>query len=72
MILTVHLLLGAYSAGQRDFLMAIAAVATAWGAASVAENPGPRRAVLFAVGACAHGELPDGAGDRRGRCWSAF
>jgi hypothetical protein len=53
MILTVHLLLGAYSAGQRDFLMAIAAVATAWGAASVAENPGPRRAVLFAVGACA-------------------
>ena len=53
MILTVHLLLGAYSAGQRDFLMAIAAVAAAWASAYAAEHPERRRGALFAAGACA-------------------
>src|SRR5262249_15130767 len=53
MILTIHLLLGAYSAGQRDFLMAIAAVAAAWASARAIERPERRRGALFAVGACA-------------------
>lgn len=53
MILIVHLLLGAYAAGQRDFLLAIAAVATAWASAVAAENTDYRRAALFAAGACA-------------------
>ncbi|HEY7665944.1 MAG TPA: hypothetical protein VH934_22730 [Xanthobacteraceae bacterium] len=45
-VLIMHLLLGPYSAGQRDFLMSIPALAVALASAAAAENRGAPRARL--------------------------
>jgi hypothetical protein len=46
-VLLMHLLLGRYAAGQRDFLMTIPALAAAWASAKAAEDP--RRFRMFLV-----------------------
>jgi hypothetical protein len=52
-MLATHLLLGPYAAGQRDYLIAILALAVAW-LSVAAVDATPRRAFyLMAVGACA-------------------
>jgi hypothetical protein len=50
-MLATHLSLGAYAAGQRDFLVAILAVAAAWTSALATEDPERRRVYVGAVGA---------------------
>lgn len=49
-VLVTHLLLGPYSAGQRDYLISIPALAAAVVSASVAENPQRYRINLFLAG----------------------
>ena len=50
-VLVMHLLLGPYAAGQRDFLMSIPAVAAAWASARAAEDHQRRSLWLLLVGA---------------------
>jgi hypothetical protein len=50
-VLVTHLLLGAYSAGQRDFLLSIFAVAGALVSAKAAEDPNRRWVYLLLAGA---------------------
>ncbi|HEY6995859.1 MAG TPA: hypothetical protein VH397_19315 [Xanthobacteraceae bacterium] len=52
-VLVTHLLLGPYSAGQRDYLMSIAALAATLASARAAENPERRPIDLVLAGACA-------------------
>jgi hypothetical protein len=52
-VLVMHLLLGPFSAGQRDFLMSIPAVATAWVSARAAEDEKYRSVYLLLAGAFA-------------------
>jgi hypothetical protein len=52
-MLTTHLLLGPYAAGQRDYLIAILALAVAWFSAAAGEAPRRRDIYLLAAGACA-------------------
>jgi hypothetical protein len=49
-VLLMHLLLGRYAAGQRDFLMAIPALAAAWASAKAAEDPRRWRILLALAG----------------------
>jgi hypothetical protein len=51
-MLATHLLLGPYALGQRDFLIAILALAIAWLSAAAGEYPERRWLHLLAVGAC--------------------
>lgn len=53
LVLITHLSLGAYSAGQRDFIMSIPAVAVAWASARAADVRRRRWLYLFAAGAFA-------------------
>jgi hypothetical protein len=50
-VLVMHLLLGPYAAGQRDFLMSIPAVAAAWASARAAEDRQRRSLWLPLAGA---------------------
>jgi hypothetical protein len=52
-VLVTHLLLGAYSAGQRDFLMSIPALAAALVSVRTVEDPERRRLYLALAGAFA-------------------
>jgi hypothetical protein len=52
-VLVMHLLLGPFSAGQRDFLMSIPAVAAAWVSARAAEDQKHRSVYLLLAGAFA-------------------
>jgi hypothetical protein len=52
-MLATHLLLGPYAAGQRDYLIAILALAVAWLSAVASEAPERRWIYLMAAGACA-------------------
>jgi hypothetical protein len=52
-VLVTHLLLGPYSAGQRDLLMSIPALAAALASARTAEDPDHRRLYLALAGALA-------------------
>jgi hypothetical protein len=52
-MLATHLLLGPYAAGQRDYLIAILALAVAWLSAAASEAPRRRQIYLIAAGACA-------------------
>jgi hypothetical protein len=52
-VLVTHFLLGPYSAGQRDFLMSIPALAAALGSAKAAEDKGHGHFYLMLVGAFA-------------------
>jgi hypothetical protein len=52
-MLATHLVLGPYAAGQRDYLLAIPALAVAWLSAAASEAPQRRRVYLIAAGACA-------------------
>jgi len=52
-MLATHLLLGSYAAGQRDYLIAILALAVAWLSVAASEAPQRRRIYLTAAGACA-------------------
>jgi hypothetical protein len=52
-MLATHLLLGPYAAGQRDYLIAILALAIAWLSAAASEAPQRRRIYLMGAGACA-------------------
>jgi len=52
-VLLMHLLLGRYAAGQRDFLMTIPALAAAWASAKAAEDPRHWRIFLALAGAFA-------------------
>jgi hypothetical protein len=47
-----HLLLGPLAAGQRDYLLAILALAVAWLSIAAQEAPQRRRVYLLAAGAC--------------------
>ena len=51
--LVMHLLLGPYSAGQRDYLMSIVALGATLVSATAAETPEPRRIDLLLSGALA-------------------
>jgi hypothetical protein len=53
MVLVTHFLLGPYSAGQRDFLMSIPALAAALASAKAAEDKGHGRFYLMLVGVLA-------------------
>jgi hypothetical protein len=48
-VLLMHLLLGRYAAGQRDFLMAIPALGVAWASARAAEDQRSRHALRHAL-----------------------
>jgi len=50
-MLTLHLLLGPYAAGQRDYLIAILALAVAWFSVAAGEAPRRRGIYLMAAGA---------------------
>jgi hypothetical protein len=52
-VLVMHLLLGPYAAGQRDFLMSIPVLAAALVSARAAEDHAHRRLYLLLAGACA-------------------
>jgi len=52
-VLLMHLLLGHYAAGQRDYLMTIPALATAWASAKAADEQRHWRALLALAGAFA-------------------
>jgi hypothetical protein len=52
-VVTMHLLLGRYQTGQRDFLMMIPALGAALAAARIPENTERRNLYLCVVGACA-------------------
>ena len=52
-VLIMHLLLGPFAAGQRDFLMSIPAVAAAWMSARAAEDQQRRSLYLLLAGAFA-------------------
>jgi hypothetical protein len=52
-MLVTHLLFGPYAAGQRDYLIAILALAVAWFSAAASEAPQRRQIYLIAAGACA-------------------
>jgi len=52
-VLLMHLLLGRYAAGQRDFLMTIPAVVAAWASARAAEDRPHRHNLLALAGAFA-------------------
>jgi hypothetical protein len=52
-VLATHLLLGPYAAGQRDYLLAVPALAVAWFSIAAAEAPQRRGIYLIAVGDCA-------------------
>jgi hypothetical protein len=52
-MLATHLLLGPYAAGQRDYLIAILALAVAWLSAAASEAPQRRLIYLMAAGVCA-------------------
>jgi hypothetical protein len=52
-MLATHLLLGPYAAGQRDYLIAILALAVAWLSVAASEAPQRRPVYLMAAGACA-------------------
>jgi hypothetical protein len=52
-MLATHLLLGPYAAGQRDYLIAILALAVAWLSVAAGEAPQRRGIYLMAAGACA-------------------
>lgn len=52
-VLLMHLLLGRYAAGQRDFLMTIPALASAWASAKAAEDQRRWRVFLALAGAFA-------------------
>lgn len=52
-MLATHLLLGPYAAGQRDYLIAILALAVAWFSAAASEAPQRRGIYLVAAGATA-------------------
>src|SRR5204863_7287448 len=52
-VLLMHLLLGRYAAGQRDFLMTIPALAAAWASVKAAEDQGRWRTFLGLRGAFA-------------------
>ena len=54
-MLATHLLLGPYAAGQRDYLIAILALAVAWLSVAASGAPQRRRIYLTAAGACARG-----------------
>jgi hypothetical protein len=50
-MLATHLLLGPYAAGQRDYLIAILALAVAWLSVAASEAPQRRQLYLIAAGA---------------------
>ncbi len=52
-VLLMHLLLGRYAAGQRDFLMTIPALGVAWASARAAEDQRERHILLALAGAMA-------------------
>jgi len=52
-VLLMHLLIGRYAAGQRDFLMTIPALAAAWASARAAEDQRGRHILLALAGAFA-------------------
>jgi hypothetical protein len=52
-VLLMHLLLGRYAAGQRDFLMTIPTLAAAWASVKIAEDPRRFRIFLALAGAFA-------------------